>query len=239
MSHEAKVIERIRKLLALSKSSNEHEAATAAARATELMAEHQIAQAQLDMNTETDPIGEYVLERGKRAVSWKVILSTALMRAFACDSIQGRRKSGVVMVIVGRQSNVAAVRYMYAYLVAELERLAAQGWRAARDRRSGARSWKNSFRVNAAAVIARRLKEARKHAMDEARADPQNTLALTKIDKYAEELAAYMSQYQNLHRRVVRVYDHGGAGAAGRRAGRSVNLGNNPALGSPAPQLSA
>lgn len=49
-----KIIDRVRKLLELSHSTNEHEAAQAAARAAKLMSEHDVTQAMLNVTAEED-----------------------------------------------------------------------------------------------------------------------------------------------------------------------------------------
>lgn len=70
----APVLDKVRKLLELAKSANEHEAATAAARAAELMLKHQIEEADLEAvkpagEHRIDPAGHEVIDRGGRQLA--------------------------------------------------------------------------------------------------------------------------------------------------------------------------
>src|SRR4051812_14047841 len=85
----APIIDRIRKLLSLAQSKNEHEAAAAAAKAAELMRKHEIDQAVLAATAPgetppeeivTDGIGE---KRGK-SVSWRVLIGQGVAAATGC-----------------------------------------------------------------------------------------------------------------------------------------------------------
>jgi len=245
MQTEVKIVDRIRKLLALARSSNPHEAANAAARAAELMAAHQIAEASIEFDPADgdaadgaagEAIGERVVEEFGRAVSWKAMLIGGLARAFACRAIQRRAGGTVSLVIIGRPSDIDAFRYMWSYLTAEIDRLAEDGWQAASSE-SNARSWKNSFRVSAAAVVAQRLMETREQAMRHARADPRAGDAMVKIDRHEDALEQHLADLGTRRsRRSVRIRQNGGEDA-GREAGERLNLGKNPGLGRPARQL--
>jgi len=89
MGTNAEVLERIRKLLSLSRSANEHEAALAASRAAELMLKHQISEAQLSVTTgqeKIEPIGEETMGAAmRRIVHWRGSLAGALVEHFGCD----------------------------------------------------------------------------------------------------------------------------------------------------------
>lgn len=60
-----KIIERVRKLLALATSSNEHEAALAAAHAQRLLAEHNLAMADIETQRETMTANKVDIEAPK------------------------------------------------------------------------------------------------------------------------------------------------------------------------------
>ena len=64
-----KIIERIKKLLELSKSSNEHEAAIAASRAAELMMDHQISEAEIHSSSvRAEPVVEEMIDKEGKIV---------------------------------------------------------------------------------------------------------------------------------------------------------------------------
>src|SRR5215471_21045969 len=82
------VIDKIKKLLALSESSNPHEAANAAARAAELMFEHKIQSADLEIagggKRPAEAVIETTLHGGKWREFWKGQLADSLARSMGC-----------------------------------------------------------------------------------------------------------------------------------------------------------
>ena len=78
MTKQAKIVSRIRKLLALSGSDNANEAATAASMADKLMREHAVSLSSLDEADllERDPVGVSAIEVGQ--TTWAINLAWAL-----------------------------------------------------------------------------------------------------------------------------------------------------------------
>lgn len=223
--------ERIRRLLALSESSNVHEAAAAAAKAQELMTKHQIDQAEVaELAGEDDePLEDEELQVfGSKVVTWRECLAAALATANGCDlyhriSRQGGRRRASSR-IVGPVGAVAAVRYMLAYLEREVDRLCQK---EAGDWGRGAlpRSWYRNFRFGAAYAIGRRLHAAAK----EVRAAAAPGCALVRVDRDAERVAAAMAEKGLKASRKPSVTDTS-AFAEGMKAGRTVVLTSGPAL---------
>lgn len=180
------ILDKIRKLLALSKSASANEAAAAAAVAQRLMQEHRIAEAELETGepTETaqlsaDPIDTF----GKRSVYWKEQLCGGLLRLHGCKGWKETTWTGNTCVrrlqIVGRASDVANVRYLYAWLTSEIERLAqrdtkGRGAKYGASYRSGA--VRGSLSAMAAADVAVRA--------------TANPAALVRLDAREQEAAA-------------------------------------------------
>jgi hypothetical protein len=173
MSNE-KIESRVRKLLELSKSTNEHEAANAAARAAAMMSEHGITEAMLQVTSDDDGRAtrdkESIVEAGlpddtERRVAWRDRIASAMARSLDCETFFSRRPDGVnTLTALGRESAVQTWTYTTSYLLREVERLADQAWKD-----NGAdlaavgilpRNWKASFRLGAADVIATRLYQA-------------------------------------------------------------------------------
>jgi hypothetical protein len=239
-----KVVDRLRKLLALTRSSNQHEAAAAAARAAELMAEHQVHTAMLEQ-AERAPVDEQCIDENGRAVNWKGILASGIAYSFGCamfwrsDYDTGHRRSRIM--IVGRPDDVAAVRYTYAYLCNELDRLADVEWRENTLFTHGARRFKNAFRVGAARTIAGRLHETRDQTLAKRhlQADPATERALISIARDRAELDAFLARL-NLRTRSAPVVSSGFGLQAGIAAGRHVDLSRDHVrLGRPARRLKA
>lgn len=155
------VIERIQKLLALSQSSNEHEAALALAKAQALLAEHNLSMAEVQMRTgvKSAYLQRHFMLAGQD--QWRRDLMTTLARFNFCDVVYW---CGTVKVaVVGESENIEAVGLMYRFVEGQLEQLASSGF--ARYIRHGgqahARSWKTSFYQGALQTIRQRLQAER------------------------------------------------------------------------------
>jgi hypothetical protein len=157
-----RVVDRIRKLLALSSSSNPNEAALAAEKAVELAQRYNLDLAQIESGP-ADPYVERPVDVGG-AVPWRWLLMSAVARANFCQALR-RREAGKMlasMFVVGESHNLAVCEFLFGHLVREIERLADRGWRRARlvyGEYVEARSWKNDFRRGAVATIDERLRE--------------------------------------------------------------------------------
>ena len=137
---EEKIIDKIRKLMTLANSANEHEAALAAARATELMLKHEIAEAQLATEEGAEVIEvverESIDESGS-IIPWKGNLCAGLAQSMGCEFYYGSTKyvrgtkQKRTYLIIGQESKRAMIKYMYDYLCAELIRLADSAFRKA------------------------------------------------------------------------------------------------------------
>lgn len=108
------VLERVKKLLELAKSDNEHEAAAAAARAAELCLKHEIEEADLEAakpagEQQVHPAADETIDRDKRAVTWKIYLKMGLCSAFGGDSYTWRR---TIRTLDGRQVNLGGGRQL-------------------------------------------------------------------------------------------------------------------------------
>lgn len=257
------IITKIRKLLELSKSTNEHEAANAAARAADLMLKHQIEEADLEAHggeAKPDPITDEAIDERGKWVSWKGWLTMGLAEAFGCETYRTlewsntKNKTVDAHHCVGPASALETIRYMYAYLTKEIERLADEGYKTECEERlkSGldtrhlppARGWKASFRAGAANTIRARLEAQRKKTRAAAKELGQTT-ALAIVDKHREETIAKAQILApwNYHKKGPNKGERKYGSAtytpsttsgwdAGQSAGRNVNLGGNKGLGS-------
>jgi hypothetical protein len=160
-----KLLDRIRRLLRLAESSNVHEAASAAARAQELMSRHRIEAAALDTNpTDVRDHRDDPLEASKRLRPWKTHLADAIARANGCRIYLHTKGNMRAVVIVGRTEDAALVRVLFAELVKRVESM---------TRKHGAgreRSFCNAFRLGMVVTLGERLAqasaEARKQALE-------------------------------------------------------------------------
>lgn len=228
-----KAIETARKLLALATSDNPNEAAAAAAQAQAILDRYEITRAALEAEGTADdepdePIENFhrkgaPLEGGRAVAVWRQSLASVLADVSACQVYKG---GGIQ--IVGRGSDVEKVHYLYAYLCREVDRL------ADRDGKGCGRTWRNNFRLGAVETITKALRAARQAAIDELKREAgANSLALVKIDNAVARLDRRRAEVEawtkaNLKLRSCgRSYYRGDrdARAAGREAGREVNIG--------------
>jgi hypothetical protein len=228
------VLDKVRKLLRLSKSSNANEAALAAAKAQELIDRHQLAQAMLTLDDtnptkglDDEPIVNFSdapLDTPKQLDRWRGALAIAIGQWNACKIWA----VGPNLMIVGRPSDAETVRYLYGWLSNEVERLATE------QGQGKGRTWRNNFRLGVVDTIARKLREQHEAFKKTVRAEAETTQALVRVD---QSLARIVERKMEVYRWVKdnmklyqrsggrSNYDHG-ARNAGRRAGESITVGN-------------
>jgi len=162
------IIERVRKLLTLAeRSGSPAEAALAAMRAQELIAEHRLAEADLSIAGGEDLPDERVIEEQiegeyarRKAQAWRVSLAGALARSFGCKIYYWQKSSRIQAI--GRESDVQTLRYVQGYLSLEIQRLTEIEWAKMKARCEGGElpqptRWRNSFRLGAVATVRDRL----------------------------------------------------------------------------------
>lgn len=120
------ILRRIKKLLSLASSSNENEAASAAAKAQDLMFQYELDMSVVEgYNIDKDnQIEESAIAAfGGRAANWKMWLFTAVARTSLCEPYISRSRTGQRGMIIGRKSDTELARYTFDYLIKEIERL--------------------------------------------------------------------------------------------------------------------
>lgn len=239
-----KIIDKIKKLLALAtNNSSVEEAASAMAAAQRLMSEYQIEHAMLEDTDESGPkeaVAHDVLydDGGKRLPWWRWIVANALCKANECKAYVVRPG---VLGYIGRASDAQTVRYMFTYITAEIDRLCQDASKAADVSARGkgfAKTWNNSFRVGAALEVGNRLVATQKEVFKEAEEAGKGD-ALAIIQEHALSLDVYAKKVLHLHSGgTVQANVNRDARDAGRAAGRSIQLGKGTArLGGPSPML--
>ncbi len=236
MSH---IIDRVRKLLKLAEYGTENEAALAATRAAELMAEHALTEAIVRLEDPRRP-AEAIIEGARvdptatvtrKRVAWKEAVASGV-----ADSLGLRTWiKGHDMVAFGRESATQTWGYTTLYLCAEIERLCTEAWNIegddAKQAGQNTKAWKNAFRIGAARRVSKRLREkastlktarvqARQAAVDSAaKQSPDSPCerqyhALVLVDKDQQEVDSEYSTYAKRHK-------FRSAGAVGRTSSRS------------------
>lgn len=246
------VLQKVQKLLRLATSSNANEAGLAAAKAQELIDKHNLSAALLALDAaeptkglDDEPIIDFEkagapLDSQKRLDRWRGSLASVIARQNGCRIYF----SGSDIALVGRPSDAETVRYLYAYLSREVERLTtAQG-------AGMGRTWRNNFRLGVVDTIAAKLHEQRRafesQARKEAREEGSTALvrvdrALARIDKRGHDVADWIKGNLKLYSggSSSSTYNHN-ARQQGRKAGQSISVGGtHRSLTSAAKKLSA
>lgn len=179
------VLDKIAKLRALAAgATTQAEAEAAAAQAAALIAKYQIDEAQIEMpdTARTEEVGaeeEPLWTEKKRNEKWRSILATGLSEAHGCAMIFVSVVGFTRYRIAGRPSDVAIVRYLFAWLHVEIARLSmTEHGKAAR----------NAFRVGAVFGVLRAMAQARRTEV--AAAPTGQTMALATVDRVQMSLDA-------------------------------------------------
>lgn len=121
MNSTPPIVEKIRKLLALANSSNEHEAALAASHAQRLLSEHNLAMADIKAAPAPDRADKVETTLSKTLPKWLRHLSAGVSSAFDCRSVHYPSTGTMTFIGVGADVQIAA--YTFDYLNRTVRRL--------------------------------------------------------------------------------------------------------------------
>jgi len=224
MQENSKIVERIQKLLALSQSSNENEAASALAKAQALLAEHNLSMAQVQVRTGVQPAYIKEVHDLNSHENWRRFLLWYIAKQNFCDVVTHGGASTVSLI--GERENIQAVQVMYAFIAAQLERLAS-AWYQVYQRSYQyysnpvpARTWKNNFFLGAVATIKQRLEEEKRAF--EASSNACRSLVVVKDRDLREAKQRFHPQARS--GRPVRYTPASDGYERGREAGRQVRF---------------
>jgi Protein of unknown function (DUF2786) len=171
------VIDKVRKLRQLATSSNPHEAEAAARVAERLLTEHKIAEAELEAEApgSREPVIEDTMGIFIDGDKWKSHMLFRLATHYDVTNYYTHRARKKNVTLIGRASDIATVKYQYAFFASEIERL---------TRTSGyaGRRALNAFRVGCSIGILRALEEAKKASMEGA----STSTAMVLVGRYDE-----------------------------------------------------
>lgn len=226
-----KVIDKVKKLLSLTNSSNPNEAAAAASAAARIIQEHNLTEAQLEASGQ---VAKEAVERDdapfavwaeKRVPQWQRKLAWGLIGLYDCAGIgtnmRGRPSWEKAFIrIIGRRSDMEAARYMFAYLTLEIERLAQLN-------RGNGRRWLDSFRHGAVSGCLQAMREAKDMAKKQANEDLAKGAAIVLVNARRDEALSVLHTLYPKRSTSHGIGQRGGSGfVKGHQAGRT--LGNQP-----------
>lgn len=237
MMTQTEALDRVQKLLRLAKSDNPNEAAAAAAMAQRVMDQYKLDLAMLATSEPEEKIGIDPDPLERDYAGWKSWLSQVIAKLNACSVY----KSAGSLVIVGRQSDIQTVRYIYQWLVLEVERL------TAKTPRGQGKTWYNNFRLGMVDVLAKRLEASKKETETQARANAfatsgeqglsQMSSAIVRVSESGLATEAWVKSHLKLRSVSSTVRFNPNAREAGKAAGATVNLTANGTLGAGARRI--
>lgn len=107
------IIKKVKKLFALANSSNEHEAALAAAHAQRLLAEHNLAMSDIEARQEATAANKVETSSAKALPKWIWRLLNGVNQAFDSDCVH---YSGGKIVFIGVGADPQVAAYTFSYL---------------------------------------------------------------------------------------------------------------------------
>src|SRR5580765_822997 len=121
-----RIIAKLRKILALTASPEEGEAAAAAEMLQKFLIQHNLSVADLESKggQKTVAITESGVNLGKAAFNWKLDLADEIAEHYFCVGIVNRVMKTVTFA--GRPENVEALQMLYAWVVEQIKRLASE-----------------------------------------------------------------------------------------------------------------
>mgnify|MGYP001618310186 CR=1 FL=1 len=237
------ILERIRKVLALTTSPNPHEAARAAEKAKELLEAHGLSMHDLHIYTE-EQVGQQVY--GNITETWLIYSSNkyAPLKSWREQLVWGlgqvldvkalRAKETGSFHLIGESYSVRALESLYAWIVAQFEVEAAKGWRGytagLRDgeRRVDPLVYRANFFGEAVMVVVQRLKEHKASTNQVS----SNTMALARV--VGQQTTQYMKDH-HIGTSITATRNGsqymGKARADGRVAGERAQVSTNRTLG--------
>jgi len=231
-----KIINRIRKLLALAKkNSSIEEAAAAMAKAQALMEEHRIHQAMLN-NTESK-IQKAELADSGHPQQWKAFLASILSSSNGCCMVQSEiyEKDNKILII-GEPKDVESVQELYAYITTELQKLCVLKLLSINEARGSfpKNDYAKSFYVGALHIVKDRLQEAKDYVREEIKGTVDTdklNVALAKIDSKTDISKIWASKNLDITIENMTIKNDDKQGyEAGLAAGKKINISSNKKL---------
>ncbi len=225
MTDTDKIVERVRKLLAMSEdTSSPHEAAIAAKRAAHLMQQYNIDNAAVLLNTlSDDDIVENTVDsaQGKRIARWIMLLLVPVADLHDCKVRYVRGATGLkVPQFIGTTEDAMVAGYVFEYLVREIKWLA-KLYQPLNKLLKGGMAGMNDFKDGASSTVRDMLREMRKaKEAAEQQVNADNSRALVICKKQLIE-SRYSIKYT---RGGSRSYRNSEARASGERAGAGVTI---------------
>ena len=222
------IFEKIKKLLILAdKNPNENEAANAYAQAQKLLSRYKLDAAQVELATGVAQTSEPIfncatpLYSGKRVIQWKSGLANEIAKLNACKLYIDNSSLGIEYRLIGRQSEIDIISYLFESIVAQIEMASASA--LARGNGHG-KTFTNNFKHAATNEVIRRLTEAKNEVQTEF-VKTNGTAAMVLVDSRMNEVLQWQQKHIPLRSKVASGYRKDIDGwQQGKAAGQKVSL---------------
>lgn len=234
-----KLLDRIRKLMALSTSPNENEAAAAMAKAQAMLIEHNLSMAEVALEaTPDDDIIIDKLEEKTDSVPWARRLAMGVANLYFCKyfftyaydsrgpgSKPGSYKRRDIHSFVGAGHNTAVAKLMFVYLMQAVDRLARDGAKSvpSYEKSKYTTSFKAACAGRLSARISERIAAAKAGTL---KTETGSTLPAVIYDDLLKKAQEFMeSKFPDMRTTKIRVTQSHFKGVNdGRAAGNSISL---------------
>lgn len=232
MTNQESLIEKIRKLNAKAndKSVTEAEAALYAQKVAQLLQEHNLTEAAIQVKEDVEEVGEARIYNSKTGDTWCQTMAGAVARLYFCDIYLNRLGQNVKIAFVGKPHNVEVATSMTLYLIKTIGRLAneyARSPAAISDWNYTFTRARNGFERGAGMRMYERLAQMKREQtanepQRSATGTPSNLPALYQDESML--VKAYMSKIGLRAGRGGGVTNSGQHAAHGRAAANSISL---------------
>lgn len=170
MAADPILMERLRKVLALTTSPVEGEAQAAAFLLQKMLTEHNLGVADLEKKGASAPgVRKQEHDLGKAAFRWKMDLADVIASHYFCHPLVDRHRKTVAFV--GRPDNVESLQMLYAWVIDQIKRISSEArvqWQIDNNDHVDPLRWQVNFGVGAVERLGERLIEIRRAQSDEA-----------------------------------------------------------------------
>ena len=217
-----KIIDKIKKLMALGQSPSEAEASSAITKAHNLLKEYNLQMADLKEKEEVD---EFTYLEGSALRSWKILLLAQIAKVNFCFAYRSKTYPGwgghsvSKLQLIGKNHNIEVCKMMIEYLFDAIERLS-------KLQNGKGKSFVASYKIGISDNLIRRLQEMEQND----KIETSNCYSLVVQENSA--IQVYIKNKLNLKKGNINQSRTNGAGyAQGVHDGNNINLHRQVAAG--------
>lgn len=186
---DSKLIDRLRKILALTESPEEGEAASAAEMLQRFLVQYNLSVADLEQKGHKKAqVTEGAVDLGKAAFRWKLDLAEEIAEHYFCAGIVNRYRKTITFV--GRPDNVESLKLLYGWVLDQIKRLAAEErkkYQAEHGEHMDPLRWQVNFGTGAGRRLVDRLEQRKKSQAGDRSSTALVLHHLKEISDYTEK----------------------------------------------------